>query len=43
MKKKIGFIGAGNMGTAMLKGIIGNGLATKDEVIASCHSESTQK
>lgn len=43
MRKKIGFIGAGNMGSAMMKGIIANGLASKDEVIASCRSESTKE
>lgn len=43
MRKKIGFIGAGNMGSAMIKGIISNGLAAKDEVIASCRSEATKQ
>ena len=43
MRKKIGFIGVGNMGSAMLKGILGAGLASKDEVIASCRSEQSQK
>lgn len=43
MRKKIGFIGIGNMGSAMLKGILGAGLAAKDEVIASCRSESTKQ
>lgn len=43
MRKKIGFIGAGNMGSAMIKGIIANGLASKDEVIASCHTPETKK
>lgn len=43
MQKKIGFIGAGNMGTAMIRGIIGNGLASKDEVIASCHTAETKE
>lgn len=32
---KIGFIGAGNMAEALMKGIISAGLATKDEIIAS--------
>ena len=43
MRKKIGFIGAGNMGSAMIKGIIANGLASKDEVIASCHTPETKE
>lgn len=32
MNKKIGFIGAGNMGTALLKGILNSGLANPDEI-----------
>ena len=43
MRKKIGFIGAGNMGSAMIKGIIAYGLASKDEVIASCHTQETKE
>ena len=35
MTKKIGFIGAGNMAEAMIKGIINIGLYTADEIIAS--------
>ena len=35
MTKKIGFIGAGNMAEAMMKGIIETGLYTADEIIAS--------
>jgi len=35
MTKKIGFIGAGNMAEAMIKGIINTGLYTADEIIAS--------
>lgn len=33
--KKIGFIGCGNMGSAMMKGIIGSGKATPDMIITS--------
>ena len=33
--KKIGFIGCGNMASAMIEGILGKGLYQKDEVIAS--------
>jgi pyrroline-5-carboxylate reductase len=35
MTKKIGFIGAGNMAEAMMKGIIDTGLYAVDEIIAS--------
>jgi len=35
MTKKIGFIGAGNMAEAMIKGIINTGLYSADEIIAS--------
>jgi pyrroline-5-carboxylate reductase len=40
---KIGFIGCGNMGSAMIGGILKNGLASKDEIIASCKSEGTKE
>jgi pyrroline-5-carboxylate reductase len=37
---KIGFIGAGNMAEALMKGIMSAGLASKDEIIASdVHTE----
>lgn len=42
-KYKIGFIGAGNMGSAMMGGILNAGLVSQDEMIASCHSDATQK
>jgi len=35
MTKKIGFIGAGNMAEAIIKGVIDAGLYTADEIIAS--------
>ena len=35
LQKKIGFIGSGNMGSAMISGIVGSGLAAKEHVIAS--------
>lgn len=35
MNKKIGFIGSGNMGSAMIGGIISSGLCSKEQVIAS--------
>ncbi|MBQ2532542.1 MAG: pyrroline-5-carboxylate reductase [Lachnospiraceae bacterium] len=40
---KVGFIGCGNMGSAMIGGILKNGLAGKDEIIASCKSEGTKE
>ena len=40
---KIGFIGCGNMGSAMIGGILKNGLASKQEIIASCKSEGTKE
>ena len=43
MSKRIGFIGVGNMGSAMLKGILNTESLKSDEVIASCRSEETQK
>lgn len=39
--KKIGFIGAGNMGSAMIGGICNSGLITSDQIIASAHSSAT--
>ena len=40
---KVGFIGCGNMGSAMIGGILKNGLAGKREIIASCKSEATKE
>ena len=39
--KTIGFIGAGNMGRAMIGGILSSSLASADRVIASAHSSAT--
>lgn len=39
--KVIGFIGAGNMGSAMIGGILGSSLATTGQIIASAHSSAT--
>lgn len=39
--KIIGFIGAGNMGSAMIGGILHTSLATTSQVIASAHSPAT--
>ena len=41
-KYRIGFVGCGNMGSAMMKGILTAGLADKDEIIASCHTETSK-
>ena len=39
--KIIGFIGAGNMGSAMIGGILSSSLATSSQMIASAHSSDT--
>lgn len=41
--KRIGFIGCGSMGSAMLKGILKAHIVDPDEVIVSCKSEETGK
>lgn len=41
MNKKIGFIGGGNMGSAMIGGILSSGLGTADQITASAHSQAT--
>jgi len=43
VEKKIGFIGCGNMGTAMLKGILDAGTLDRQTLIASARSEATKK
>lgn len=40
---KVGFIGCGNMGSAMVGGILKNGLATKGDIIVSCKSEASKE
>lgn len=41
---KLGFIGCGNMATAIIRGIISNGILDADEIIASCKTaESREK
>ena len=40
-KKMIGFIGAGNMGSAMIGGICQSGFVLPEQIIASAHSAST--
>ncbi len=41
LEKNIGFIGCGNMGSAMIGGIVGSGLVPADAVIASAHTSAT--
>ena len=41
MNKKIGFIGCGNMGSAMVGGILKSGIVCKENIIASCSRESS--
>lgn len=41
-KYEIGFIGCGNMGSAILKGIIGSSLSVPEKIAASANSEATR-
>lgn len=41
MSKKIGFIGCGNMGSAMAGGLIKSGFVSKDEIIVSTKTEKS--
>lgn len=41
MNQKIGFIGGGNMGSAMIGGIVSSGLASADQITASAHTQAT--
>ena len=41
MSKNIGFIGCGNMGTAMLQGIIDSGKCSPQEIMISCRTQAT--
>lgn len=41
MKKKIGFIGCGNMGTAMLQGILDSGWLAPSDIMVSCRTKET--
>ncbi|WP_244834135.1 pyrroline-5-carboxylate reductase [Clostridium sp. BJN0001] len=43
MSKKIGFIGCGNMGSAMVSGIIKSGIIKENEIIVSTKSEESAK
>ena len=40
---KMGFIGCGNMATAMIQGIVKKGAASPGEVMATAKSEATRK
>ena len=43
LKEKIGIIGAGKIGSAIVRGIIGAGLVTKDQVMASDVSDALRQ
>ena len=43
MSKKIGFIGCGNMGSAMVGGLIKSGFASADDIIVSTKTEASSK
>ena len=43
MDKTIGFIGSGNMGQAMINGLLKSGLVDKERIIASAKTEGTIK
>ena len=43
MSKKIGFIGCGNMGSAMVGGLIKSGFVTADDIIVSTKTEASSK
>ena len=41
MNSKIGFIGCGNMGKAMIAGIVDSGIVTPESIMTSCRTAST--
>lgn len=43
MSKVIGFIGCGNMGSAMLGGLISSGFQKAEDIIVSTHTEASAK
>ncbi|MCI9377980.1 MAG: pyrroline-5-carboxylate reductase [Eubacterium sp.] len=43
MGKTIGFIGCGNMGSAIMNGILNSGLCTPRQITASAHTQATLK
>lgn len=43
MEKKVGFIGCGNMGTAMIRGMLSSGKCSKEQMMASNKSQSSRE
>lgn len=43
MNRKIGFVGCGNMGSAMVGGMINSGLVAKENISASCRTQGSAK
>ncbi len=43
MSKKLGFIGCGNMGKAMIHGVMASGKAQASDILASAKTESSRK
>ncbi|MGL5574918.1 MAG: pyrroline-5-carboxylate reductase [Sarcina sp.] len=43
MNKKMGFVGCGNMGCAMLEGILKSGVYVKEDIFCSAKSENSKK
>jgi len=43
LEEKIGIIGAGKIGSAVIRGILSNGLVDKNQVMASAPREPTRK
>ncbi|MCI7106020.1 MAG: NAD(P)-binding domain-containing protein, partial [Lachnobacterium sp.] len=41
MNKNIGFIGCGNMGSAMMQGILDSGKCSPQEIMISCRTQAT--
>ena len=40
MNKNIGFIGCGNMGSAMMQGILDSGKCSPQEIMISCRTQA---
>lgn len=43
MSKKLGFIGCGNMGKAMIHGVLASGKAQASDILASAKTESSRE
>mgnify|MGYP000774078243 CR=1 FL=1 len=43
MSKKLGFIGCGNMGKAMIHGVMASGKAQASDILASAKTESSRE